>query len=161
RRVRQCGRRDHPGARRLPRPAAQRFPRRLRRFCCPRAARLPCWSSSRSPGWPVEAAELADKEGVSVEVLDLRTLCPLDRQAILDSVKKTSKAIVLHEDNKTGGVGAEISALLAEEAFEHLDGPVVRIAGPDVHFSFSHVLEEAYLPSTERILDEVRKLAAY
>ncbi len=109
----------------------------------------------------LEAAELADKEGVSVEVLDLRTLCPLDRQAILDSVKKTSKAIVLHEDNKTGGVGAEISALLAEEAFEHLDGPVVRIAGPDVHFSFSHVLEEAYLPSTERILDEVRKLAAY
>jgi 2-oxoisovalerate dehydrogenase E1 component beta subunit len=109
----------------------------------------------------LEAAELADKEGVSVEVLDLRTLCPLDRQAVLDSVKKTSKCIVLHEDNRTGGVGAEISALLSEEAFDYLDGPIVRITGPDVHFSFSHVLEEAYLPNTQKILDAIRKLASY
>src|SRR6185437_14629944 len=78
----------------------------------------------------LEAAELADKEGVSVEVLDLRTLCPLDRKAILESVKKTSKCLVLHEDNKTGGIGAEVSALLSEEAFEYLDGPIMRIAGP-------------------------------
>lgn len=109
----------------------------------------------------LEAAELADREGVSVEVLDLRTLCPLDRAAILTSVKKTSKCIVLHEDNKTGGIGAEVSALLSEEAFDYLDGPIVRIAAPDVHFSFSSVLEEAYLPSTGRILDGIRSLAAY
>jgi len=109
----------------------------------------------------LEAAELADKEGVSVEVLDLRTLCPLDRTAIVESVKKTSKCIVLHEDTKTGGIGAEVSALLSEEAFDYLDGPIVRIAGPDVHFSFSPVLEQAYLPGTERILEQVRKLAAY
>ena len=109
----------------------------------------------------LEAAELADKEGVSVEVLDLRTLCPLDRPAILESVKKTSKCIVLHEDTRTGGVGAEISALLSEEAFDYLDGPIVRITGPDVHFSFSHVLEEAYLPNAQKILEAIRKLAAY
>jgi 2-oxoisovalerate dehydrogenase E1 component beta subunit len=109
----------------------------------------------------LEAAALADKEGVSVEVLDLRTLCPLDRRAILDSVKKTSKCIVLHEDNKTGGIGAEVSALLSEEAFDFLDGPIVRIAGPDVHFGFSSVLEQAYLPNPERILEAIRTLAAY
>jgi 2-oxoisovalerate dehydrogenase E1 component beta subunit len=109
----------------------------------------------------LEAAELADKEGVSIEVLDLRTLCPLDRGAILASVKKTSKCIVLHEDTKTGGIGAEVSALLGEEAFDYLDGPIVRIAAPDVHFSFSSVLEHEYLPSTERILEGIRKLAAY
>ncbi|MBV9119581.1 MAG: alpha-ketoacid dehydrogenase subunit beta [Chloroflexi bacterium] len=109
----------------------------------------------------LEAAELADREGVSVEVLDLRTLCPLDRPAILKSVKKTSKCIVLHEDNKTGGIGGEISALLSEEAFDYLDGPIMRIAAPDVHFSFSSVLEEAYLPSAERVLTAIRELAAY
>ncbi|HEU0166217.1 MAG TPA: alpha-ketoacid dehydrogenase subunit beta [Chloroflexota bacterium] len=109
----------------------------------------------------LEAAELADKEGVSVEVLDLRTLCPLDRPAILESVRRTNKCIVLHEDNKTGGIGGEIAGMLAEEAFEDLDGPVLRIAAPDVHFSFSSVLEQAYLPSTERILDGIRTLAAY
>ena len=109
----------------------------------------------------LEAAEAADREGVSVEVLDLRTLCPLDRASVLESVKKTSKCIVLHEDNKTGGIGAEIAALLSEEAFDSLDGPVMRIAGPDVHFSFSSVLEHAYLPSAERILDAIRTLAAY
>jgi len=109
----------------------------------------------------VEAAELASREGLSVEVLDLRTLCPLDRAAIVTSVKKTSKCIVLHEDNKTGGIGAEVSALLSEDAFDALDGPIIRIAGPDVHFSFSSVLEREYLPSTERILAAIRTLAAY
>ncbi|MHB8621474.1 MAG: alpha-ketoacid dehydrogenase subunit beta [Chloroflexota bacterium] len=109
----------------------------------------------------LEAADLADREGVSVEVVDLRTLCPLDREAVLASVRKTSKAIVLHEDNKTGGVGAEISALLVEEAFDSLDGPVVRVAGPDTPFSFNAVLEETYLPSVERILTAIRNLAAY
>jgi len=109
----------------------------------------------------LEAAELASREGLSVEVLDLRTLCPLDRAAIVTSVKKTSKCIVLHEDNKTGGIGAEVSALLSEDAFDALDGPIIRIAGPDVHFSFSSVLEREYLPSTERILAAIRTLAAY
>jgi pyruvate/2-oxoglutarate/acetoin dehydrogenase E1 component len=96
-----------------------------------------------------------------VEVLDLRTLCPLDRPAILESVKRTSKCLILHEDNKTGGIGAEVSALVSEEAFDYLDGPILRIAGPDVHFSFSSVLEHEYLPSTDRILEGIRKLAAY
>ncbi|MDE3076433.1 MAG: alpha-ketoacid dehydrogenase subunit beta [Chloroflexota bacterium] len=109
----------------------------------------------------LEAADQADREGVSVEVLDLRTLNPLDRPAILESVKRTSKAIVLYEANRTGGVGAEVAALLSEEAFDYLDGPILRVASPDVHFPFNSVLEEAYLPNAEKLLAAIRRLAAY
>ncbi len=110
----------------------------------------------------LEAAEILAEEGVSVEVVDLRTLKPLDRQAILDSVKKTGKALIVHEDNVTGGVGAEISALLAEEAFEHMDAPIMRVCGPDVPtMPFSTPLEDAYMPDPERIAAALRKLAAY
>ncbi len=107
------------------------------------------------------AADLAANEGVSVEVVDLRTLCPLDRETILSSVRKTNKAIVLYEANYTGGAGAEVAALIAEEAFGDLDGPVVRVAPPDVHFPFNSTLEEAYLPNADKVLDAIRKLAAY
>ncbi|MBI5854809.1 MAG: alpha-ketoacid dehydrogenase subunit beta [Nitrospirae bacterium] len=93
----------------------------------------------------LEAAETLSKEGIDVEVLDLRTLSPLDKESIFASVRKTSKAIVLHEDNKTGGVGAEIAALLSEECFGCLDGPIMRIAAPDtpVPFSTPLVLKKA------------------
>ncbi|MGH2519435.1 MAG: alpha-ketoacid dehydrogenase subunit beta, partial [Chloroflexota bacterium] len=107
------------------------------------------------------AAEAASREGVAVEVVDLRTLCPLDRETVLASVRKTSKALVLYEANRTGGAGAEVAALISEEAFEDLDGPVVRLAPPDVHFPFNATLEQAYLPNSESVLAAIRKLAAY
>jgi len=109
----------------------------------------------------LEAADLLAKEGLDLEVLDLRTLIPLDKEMIFDSVRKTSKAIVLYEDNKTGGVGAEVSALLGEECFDALDGPIVRIAAPDTPVPFSTPLEEFFLPKVGDIVTAARKLAAY
>ena len=109
----------------------------------------------------LEAAQLLTKEGIDLEVLDLRTLVPLDKEAIFATVHKTSKAIVLHEDNKTGGIGAEISALLAEECFDSLDGPIMRIAAPDTPVPFSTPLEEFFLPKTADIVTAARTLAAY
>ena len=107
------------------------------------------------------AGHLAD-ESVSVEVIDLRTLKPLDKDTIIDSVKKTGKALVVHEDNITGGVGAEVSALLAEEAFEYLDSPIIRICGPDIPtMPFATTLEETYMPNTEKISAALKKMAAY
>ena len=110
----------------------------------------------------LEAADSLAREGVSVEVIDLRTLKPLDRETILDSVKRTGKALIVHEDNITGGVGAEVAALLAEEAFEYIDGPIMRVCGPDVPtMPFATTLEDAYMPNAERIGAALRKLAAY
>jgi len=109
----------------------------------------------------LEAAQMLAKEGIDLEVVDLRTLAPLDKEAIFSSVHKTSKAIVLHEDNKTGGIGAEIAALLAEECFDSLDGPIVRIAAPDTPVPFSTPLEEFFLPKTADIVTAARTLAAY
>ena len=110
----------------------------------------------------LEAAQELEGEGVSVEVVDLRTLKPLDVEAILESVKKTGKALIVHEDNMTGGVGAEVSALLAERAFEYLDGPVTRLCGPDVPtMPFATTLEDVYMPSTQKIAAALRTLAAY
>ena len=109
----------------------------------------------------LEAAQILAKEGIDLEVVDLRTLAPLDKEAIFSSVQKTSKAIVLHEDNKTGGIGAEIAALLAEECFDSLDGPIVRIAAPDTPVPFSTPLEEFFLPKTADIVTAARTLAAY
>ena len=113
-------------------------------------------------GWMVhvalEAAESASSEGISVEVLDLRTLVPLDRQAILDSAKKTSKVIMLHEDTLTGGLGGELAGIISEHAFDYLDGPLVRIAAPDTPVPFSDTLEKAFLPSVEEVLEKVRWL---
>jgi 2-oxoisovalerate dehydrogenase E1 component beta subunit len=109
----------------------------------------------------LDAAELLDKEGVSAEVIDLRTLAPLDRPAILDSVKKTNRALVLHEASRTGGIGGEIAAIIAEEAFEWLDAPVIRLASIDTPVPYSPPLEDYFLPQVSDIVDAARKLAAY
>ena len=109
----------------------------------------------------LEAAELLHKDGIELEVVDLRTLIPLDKETIYASVRKTSKAIMLHEDNKTGGIGAEISALLAEDCFDCLDGPILRIAPPDTPVPFSAPLEEFFLPKVSDIVAGAKKLAAY
>jgi 2-oxoisovalerate dehydrogenase E1 component beta subunit len=112
--------------------------------------------------YALEAAELAEGEGVSVEVVDLRTLRPLDGETILASVRKTGKALVVYEDNRFGGYGAEVAALLAEEAFDYLDGPIIRVAGPDVPgVPYSHTLEDWFMVSPEKILEGIRRLAAY
>jgi len=109
----------------------------------------------------LEAAEVLAKDGIELEVMDLRSLMPLDKEAIFESVCKTSKAIVLHEDNKTGGVGAEIAALLSEECFNHLDGPILRVAAPDTPVPFSTPLEEYFLPKATDVVAAAKKLAAY
>jgi 2-oxoisovalerate dehydrogenase E1 component beta subunit len=109
----------------------------------------------------LEAAELLHQEGIDLEVVDLRTLIPLDKETLYESVRKTSKAIILHEDNKTGGIGAEISALLTEDCFDCLDGPILRIAPPDTPVPFSTPLEEFFLPKVSDIVAGARKLAAY
>jgi pyruvate/2-oxoglutarate/acetoin dehydrogenase E1 component len=109
----------------------------------------------------LDAAEELEKEGLDVEVIDLRTLAPLDKEAILTSIRKTSKALVLHEASRTGGIGGEIAAIIAEEAFEWLDAPVVRVASLDTPVPYSPPLEEYYLPQTRDVVDAARKLAAY
>jgi pyruvate/2-oxoglutarate/acetoin dehydrogenase E1 component len=109
----------------------------------------------------LDAAEQLEKEGLDVEVLDLRTLAPLDKGAILASVKKTSKALVLHEASRTGGIGGEIAATIAEEAFEWLDAPVVRLAATDTPVPYSPPLEEYHLPQVKDVLEAARRLAAY
>jgi 2-oxoisovalerate dehydrogenase E1 component beta subunit len=109
----------------------------------------------------LEAAKELEKEGISAEVVDLRTLMPLDKEAILRSIEKTSKAMIVHEDVRTLGVGAEVAAILAEEAFDMLDGPIVRVTAPDTPVPFSPPLEKAFLPDAEKILVAARKLGAY
>ena len=109
----------------------------------------------------LEAAENLATEGIRVEVLDLRSVQPLDKEAILASVAKTSRAIVLYESHRFLGIGAEVSALIAEHAFESLDAPVVRLAPPNVPVPFSPSLEDAYLPQVADIEDAVRKLSAW
>lgn len=107
------------------------------------------------------AAERLATDGISVEVIDLRTLKPLDTEQVLDSVAKTGKALVVHAANRMAGVGAEVAALIAEEAFEWLDAPVRRIGGLDTPVPFSPPLEDAYRPNADSIEDAVRKLVAY
>ena len=110
----------------------------------------------------LSAAEVVASEGIDVEVVDLRTLKPLDKETVLESVKKTAKLLIVHEDNLTGGIGAEVAALVADEAFEHLDGPITRLCGPDVPtMPFAQPLEDAYMPNTEKVAEALRKLAAY
>ncbi|MDH3197494.1 MAG: alpha-ketoacid dehydrogenase subunit beta [Candidatus Krumholzibacteria bacterium] len=109
----------------------------------------------------LEAAGELEKEGVSVEVLDLRSILPIDEDAILETARKTSKVIVLHEATLTGGPGGEVVARIAEKAFEHLDGPIVRIAPPDTPVPYSPPLEEAFLPQVNDIVAKARELAAY
>jgi 2-oxoisovalerate dehydrogenase E1 component beta subunit len=109
----------------------------------------------------LEAATVLEKEDIQLEVVDLRTLIPLDKETIYESVQKTSKAIMLHEDNKTGGIGAEIAALLAEDCFDYLDGPVLRVAAPDTPVPFSTPMEEFFLPKVSDVVAAARTLAAY
>ncbi len=110
----------------------------------------------------LEAAEQMSKRGIEAEILDLRTLSPLDKDAILTSVRKTSKCLIVHEDKRTMGLGAELSAIVGEEAFDDLDGPIIRITGPDIPaMPFSPPLERAWLVNTEKILAGMEKLAAY
>jgi len=109
----------------------------------------------------LEAADRLSKEGVEVEVIDLRTLLPYDKNAIFASVEKTNHVLIVHEDTRTLGVGAELSAVIMEERFESLDAPVMRVTYPDTHPPFSHVLEQACLPNADTITEALRKLAAY
>jgi 2-oxoisovalerate dehydrogenase E1 component beta subunit len=109
----------------------------------------------------LEAAEALAKEGVSAEVLDLRTLSPFDKPAIRASIGKTSKCLIVHEDHKTLGIGAEIAAFVAEELFDQLDGPILRVCSEDTHYAFSPNLEDFILPNTEKILTKARALLSY
>lgn len=117
-------------------------------------------SHSRMVLYALQAAERLEKEGIEIEVIDLRTLAPLDTAQIMDSIKKTGLAVVVEEGCKTGGVGAEITAKIVEEAFDYLDAPVVRVAGADVPMPRSEPLEKLAVPSPEKIADVVRKLIA-
>jgi 2-oxoisovalerate dehydrogenase E1 component beta subunit len=108
------------------------------------------------------ASRLQDQEGLSAEVVDVRTISPLDKDTILGSVRKTGKAMVVYEDNRTYGAGAEIVATIAEEAMFELDGPIVRIGGPDVPaMGFATNLEHAFMPDTDRIYDRMLELARF
>ncbi len=124
--------------------------------------KLSCFAWGLMTHFCLEAAQQVEADGISVEVVDLRTLAPLDRDAILGSVAKTGKAMVVHEDNLTGGFGAEIAAIISEHAFDSLDGPVVRIAGPDIPaMPFNGPQEDFFMPSPHKIAEAMRKLAAY
>lgn len=112
--------------------------------------------------YSLKAAEEVAAEGTSVEVVDLRTLYPLDKSTVLESVKKTGKALIVHEDNLTGGIGGEIGAIIAEHAFESLDGPIRRLASPDVPaVAFNDDLEACFMLNPEKIATAIRELAAY
>jgi 2-oxoisovalerate dehydrogenase E1 component beta subunit len=109
----------------------------------------------------LEAAQELEKEGLSLEVVDLRTLLPYDEQTVLASVRKCSKVILLHEDTRTGGMAGELAALIAEKAFEDLDGPIVRVTAPDTPVPFSPPLEEHFLPNAQKVIAAARKLAEF
>jgi 2-oxoisovalerate dehydrogenase E1 component beta subunit len=109
----------------------------------------------------LEAADKLAAEGVSAEVIDLRTLLPLDRQSVCDSVKKTSKVLLVHEDTRTGGLAGELAASINEAAFEYLDGPILRVTAPDTPVPYSPPLESAFLPSAEKVLEKARWLLRY
>jgi 2-oxoisovalerate dehydrogenase E1 component beta subunit len=109
----------------------------------------------------LEAAEELAKEGIDAEVIDLRTLLPLDEETIVQSVKKTNKCLVVHEDTRTGGIAGEIAAVLCEKAFGDLDGPVVRVTALDTPVPYAPPLEERFLPNKEKVLHAARELVGY
>ncbi len=109
----------------------------------------------------LEAAAMLEGEGINAEIVDLRTLMPLDKDGIYASVKKTSKVIILHEPPLTGGIGGEIAALISEDIFDYLDGPVLRIGAKDTPVPYSPPMEEFYLPKADDVVEAVRRLAAY
>jgi 2-oxoisovalerate dehydrogenase E1 component beta subunit len=109
----------------------------------------------------LEAADLLAQDGISLEVVDLRTLLPYDEQCVLSSVRKCSKVILLHEDTRVGGMAGELAAVIAEKAFEDLDGPIVRVTAPDTPVPFSPPLEEYFLPNVQKLADAAQQLAAF
>jgi 2-oxoisovalerate dehydrogenase E1 component beta subunit len=112
--------------------------------------------------YALEAGDRVAEEGISAEVIDLRSLRPLDRPTLLESVRKTGKCLVVYEDSRFGGYGAEVAAVVAEEAFDYLDGPVTRLAGPDVPgVPYNHILEDWFMLNPAKIADAIRQLAAY
>jgi len=111
--------------------------------------------------YALEAAEQLAKEGISLDVLDLRTLLPLDKEAIRESVQRTNKVILYHEAQRTGGIGAELAAIVSEECFEWLDGPPVRVAAPDTPVPYSPPLEAAFLPGPAALVSAARRLHRY
>jgi pyruvate/2-oxoglutarate/acetoin dehydrogenase E1 component len=109
----------------------------------------------------LEAATALAKEGIAAEVIDLRTLLPLDSETIIRSVKKTNRLLVVHEDTRTGGIAGEIAALVCENAFDHLDAPISRVTGLDTPVPYSPPLEAEFLPSVEKVSVAARELAKY
>ncbi len=109
----------------------------------------------------LEAAETLAQEGIEMEVVDLRTLLPLDRDTVCESVKKTSKVLLLHEDTRTAGMAGELAISIAESVFEHLDAPIVRVTAPDTPVPFSPPLEEAFLPNAAKVIEKSRWLHNY
>jgi pyruvate/2-oxoglutarate/acetoin dehydrogenase E1 component len=109
----------------------------------------------------LEAARILSKEGFEVEVIDIRTISPLDMDLILSSVKKTNKVLVTHEDSQFQGFGAEIAAQIAELSFEHLDAPVQRLGGKDLPIGFSPVLEDNTLPQNKDVINKLKQLLEY
>ncbi|MGH9727607.1 MAG: alpha-ketoacid dehydrogenase subunit beta [Candidatus Acidiferrales bacterium] len=109
----------------------------------------------------LEAAETLAKEGIETEVVDLRTLLPLDKETILQSVKKTNKLLIVHEDTRTGGIAGEIAAVACEGAFDDLDGPILRVTAKDTPVPFSPPLEERFLPNVNDVISTARELARY
>jgi 2-oxoisovalerate dehydrogenase E1 component beta subunit len=109
----------------------------------------------------LEAATQLNAQGVDVEVVDLRTLAPIDTETVLASVAKTSRCIVLYEANRTGGIGGEIAAVVAEEGFEYLDAPIVRLASHDVLTPYSPPLESAFMPSVAQVVAAAKRVVEY
>ncbi len=109
----------------------------------------------------LDAATALARDGVEAEVLDLRSLAPLDREAVLATVAKTSRALLLHEATRTGGIGGELAAIIAEEAFNHLDAPVVRVASADTPVPYAPPLEAAFLPNVDKVVSAARRLVDY
>ncbi len=109
----------------------------------------------------LEAAGELEKEGIQLEVVDLRSLLPYDEETVLASVRKCNKVLLLHEDTRTAGMAGELAALIAEKAFDYLDGPIVRVTAPDTPVPFSPPLEEYFLPNAQKVAEAARKLAAY
>ena len=109
----------------------------------------------------LDAAEKLAEEGASVEVVDLRTLVPLDRDTVCESVKKTSKVLLLHEDTRTGGMAGELAASITESIWDYLDGPILRVTAPDTPVPYSPPLEEAFLPNCDKVVEKARSLWRY
>ncbi len=109
----------------------------------------------------LEAAEALASEGIEMEILDLRSLVPLDKESILDAVHRINKVIVLHEDTRTGGMASEISTIITEEGFDDLDGPVVRLTAPDTPVPYAAELEDAFIPQVDDVVSAAKQLAAY